>query len=876
MSTKDTRDHPLDNFDEDIRLHIDIETQDNIAKGMPPAEAHFAAIRKFGNVTKIKEDTCEVWNPIWLEQLLQDIRYGLRILRKSPGFTAIAVLTLALGIGANTSIFSVVYAVLLKPLPYPQPTQLFNLFETDPEEGVTFTGMSYPNLSALREQNSAFTEIAGTQQHQLTLIGRGEPTVVNASTATPELFSLFELKPLAGRIFYSDDGKHGAAPVTILSENLWRTMFNADPQIVGSTIELDKRSFTVVGIMPAAFRFPNVNQPDQLWVPLVQDPVFGQWMDRRGGHYLRITARLKPGISPAQAQAELDAIGARLAAEFPAENRGWMIRMMPLHSMMIENVKPALLVLFGAVGLVLLIVCTNLANLLLTRATSRAREIAVRTALGAGRKRIVRQLLTETAVLGLLGGITGIALAYWGVQALSTLLPPDFPHVNEIRVDNFVLAFALVLAVLASCAFGLAPALFAANSNLQSNLREGGARSGELGIRRRARSYLAAAEIALAMVLLVAAGLFLRSFSKLISVNPGFNAEHTLQANIDLPISQYSTPKQWAGFSSTLLANIQAQPGLEDSAVVLPRPITDGQVNIGFGIEGNPPLAPGTSRTADFVSISPEYFRVMAIPLLAGRTFDQRDIDTAPRVAIIDQQLARTYFPNQNPIGKFLTFGLPPEGEISRQIVGVVGDIRDVSLGQNPGPMMYAPYTQATFWGANLVIKTTLNPESVANAVREQVHKIDKDLPVTGIAEIPDEIEASAAQPKFRTVLLSLFAAMALILSAIGIFGVISYSVSCRTNEIGIRVALGATRGMILQMILRETLTLAAAGLVMGIPCALIAARLLSHMLFGVTAGDPATLAAVITGLAAVAALAGYIPARRAVKVDPMQALRHE
>ena len=876
MSTKAPSNHPLHDLEEDIRLHIEIETQDNIAKGMPPEEARYAAVRKFGNVTKIQEETREVWHPVWLEQFLQDIRYGLRILRKNPGFTAIAVLTLALGIGANTAIFSVVYAVLLKPLPYPQPSQLYTLFQIQPEEGVNFDGMSFPNLTALRQQNSAFTEIAGTQQHQLTLIGRGEPAVVNASVATPELFSVFQVKPLAGRIFYSDDGQHGAAPVTILSENLWRTLFNADPQIVGRTITLDKRSFTVVGVIPAAFRFPNINHPDQLWIPLAQDPVFGQWMDTPDGHYLRITARLKPGVSPAQAQTELDAIGARLATADPKENRGWLLRMMPLHSMMIENVKPALLVLFGAVGLVLLIACANLANLLLTRATSRAREIAVRTALGAGRKRIVRQLLTEAAVLGLLGGVTGIALAYWGVQALSTFLPPDFPHLNTIRVDNFVLLFALVLAVLASCAFGLAPALFAANSNLQSNLREGGARAGELATRRRTRSYLAAAEIALAMVLLVAAGLLLRSFSNLISVNPGFNSEHTLQANIDLPISQYATPKQWAAFSSTLLANLQAQPGLQNSAVVLPRPISDGQVNLGFSIDATPPLSPGSSRTADFVSISPEYFRIMAIPQLAGRPFDQRDIDTAPRVTIINQQFARTYFPNQNPVGKFLTFGLPPEGEVPRQIVGVVGDVRDVSLGQNPGPMMYVPYTQATFWGANLVIKTTLDPESVANTIREQVHKLDKDLPVTDIAQIPEEIQASAAQPKFRTILLSLFAAMALILSAIGIFGVISCSVSCRTNEIGIRVALGATRANILQMILKETLKLAAAGLAVGVPAALAASHLLSRMLFGVKPTDPLTLSAVVIILATVAATAGYIPARRATKVDPIQALRYE
>ncbi len=877
MSTKETpRKHPLDSLDEDIRLHIDIETQDNIARGMSPEEAHYAALRKFGNVARIKEDSREVWNLVWLEQLLQDIRYGLRILRKNPGFTAVAVLTLALGIGANTAIFSAVYAVLLKPLPYAEPGQLFNIFEIQPEEGVTFTGMSYLNLEELREQNSAFAEVAGTQQHQLTLTGNGEPTVVNASIATPELFSLFEVRPLAGRIFYSDDGKHGAAPVAILSENLWRGMFGADPRIIGNSIELDKRSFTVVGVMPASFRFPNVNEPDQLWVPLVQDPVFGQWMDRRGGHWLRATARLKPGVSLAQAQSELDAIGARLATEYPAENRGWMIRMMPLHSMMIENVKPALLVLFGAVGLVLLIACTNLANLLLTRATSRAREMAVRSALGAGRKRIVRQLLTETAVLGLLGGIIGIGLAYWGVQALSSLLPPDFPQLNAIRVDHFVLGFALLLAIVASCTFGLAPALFAANPNLQSSLREGGARSGELGIRRRARSFLAAGEIALAMVLLVAAGLLLRSFTKLMAVNPGFNVQYTVQANIDLPISQYSTPKQWADFSSTLLANIQAQPGMQNSAIVVPRPIGDGQINLAFEIAGNPPLAAGTSRAADYVTVSPEYFRVMAIPLLGGRAFDRRDIASAPLVTIISQRMARTYFPNQDALGKWITFGLPPDGAVPRQIVGVVGDVRDVSLGQNPGPIMYVPYAQSPFWGANLNVKTTLSPESVATTIREQVRKIDKDLPVTGIALLPEIIEASAAQPKFRTLLLSLFAGMALVLAAIGIFGVISYSVSCRTNEIGIRVALGATRATILRMILRETLILAAAGLIVGIPCALAASRLLGHMLFGVSASDPLTIVTVTLGLAAVAALAGYIPARRAMKVDPMEALRYE
>jgi putative ABC transport system permease protein len=585
---------------------------------------------------------------------------------------------------------------------------------------------------------------------------------------------------------------------------------------------------------------------------------------------------LKPGVSMTQAQAELDALSARFAKEFPAENDGWKIRMVPLQEMIVGDAKSPLLVLLGAVGLVLLIACANIANLLLTRATSRAREIAVRATLGAGRVRIVRQLLSETVVLGLLGGVTGIALAYWGVQALSSLLPPSFPRVNAIRVDNLVLGFALFLSIIASCAFGLAPALFAANANLQASLREGGGRSGESRNSRRARSFLAAGEIALAMVLLVAAGLLLRSFSKLMSVSPGFVVQHIVKADISLPQFQYSTPQQWTAFSDELLARIQAQPGLQDSAVAVPRPIADGTINLGFDIVGNPLSSAGASRTANYVSVSPEYFRVMEIPLLAGRFFNHHDVSSAARVSVISQTMARLYFPNQDPLGKRLVFGFPPDGGVAREIVGIVGDVRDVALGQDPGPMMYVPFAQAPFWGANVVVRSSLRPSSVATAIRQEVRKMDKELPVTDVAMMRDIVEASLSQPRFRTFLLGLFAAMALALAATGIFGVISYSVSCRTNEIGIRMALGASSGAILWAVLRQTLILTLAGLAVGVPCALAAARLLGHMLFGVSASDPATLAAVAFALAAVATLAGYIPARRAMSVDPLVALRYE
>jgi putative ABC transport system permease protein len=866
----------LDDLDQDIRDHIEQETRDNIGRGMPPDEARFAALRKFGNIRRVKEDTRDIWIVVWFERLMQDLRYGIRMLAKAPAFTAVAILTLALGIGANTAIFSVVYAVLLKPLPFTDPGQLVTAFQANSHVGIAETGCSFPNYEEWRAQNHVFSELAGVLAHQLTLTGSGEPTVVNTSVVTPELFALLDVRPLAGRILFSEDGNQGAPPVALVSEDLWRGRFGADPKIVGSSISLDKRPFTVVGIIPAAFRTPFFNTRQEVWIPLRRDPLFSTFMPRRATHMLPVIGRLKPGVSIAQAQAEMDAISERLAGEFPAENSGWTVRLVPLQKEIVGDVRTALLVLLGAVGLVLLIACANISNLLLNRAASRTKEIAVRTALGAGRVRIVRQLLSETAVLGLLGGAAGVALAYWGVQALSSLLPADLPLMNPIRVDKLVLFFALGLSAVASLVFGLVPALFSANSDLNVTLREGGGRSGESRNRRRARKFLAAAEVSLAMILLVTSGLLLRSFSKLVSVNPGFEPRHIVKADISLPRFQYSTPQQWNAFAAELLSRIQAQPGMKDSAVAVPIPIAQGNVNIAFDIAGNPPPAPGTSRTTDYASISPEYFRVMGIPLLAGRSFNQQDISSAQPVTLISRTMAQRYFSDQDPIGKHLDFGLPLNPNTSREIIGIVGDVRDSALAENPGPMVYAPFAQEPFWGANMVVKSTLSASAVAAAIRQQVQKIDKDLPVTDVAKLPDLIDASLSQQRFRAFLLGLFGAMALLLATTGIFGVISYSVSCRTNEIGIRVALGASRGAILRMVLRETLVLAVAGLAVGLPCALAASHLVGYMLFGVSPNDPATLALVAFTLAAVSALAGFVPARRAMLVDPMVALRHE
>jgi putative ABC transport system permease protein len=485
-------------------------------------------------------------------------------------------------------------------------------------------------------------------------------------------------------------------------------------------------------------------------------------------------------------------------------------------------------------------------------------------------------LLSETAVLGLLGGLAGVALAYWGVVALSAMLPDSVPRVNAIRVDHLVLGFALALSLVSSVGFGLAPALFAASGDLQNNLREGTGRSGESGGRRKMRNMLAAAEIALAMVLLVTAGLLLRSFSKMMASDPGFQPQNVVKADISLPRFEYATPDKWNEFGTQLIAQVQSEPGMQNSAIAVPMPVTDGFVNLGFEIVGAPPLAPGALQTADYVAVSPGYFRVMEIPLLAGRNFNAHDGMDSARVTLISKTLAQRYFPNEDPVGKQLSFSFPPDPGKPREIVGIVGDVRDVALDKNPGPMVYVPFAQAPLPGAGVVVRSPMSTSNVTAALQRSVAKIDKDLPVNDVRKMPDELEQSVAQPRFRTILLGLFAAMALVLAATGIFGVISYSVSCRTHDIGIRMALGASRTSILRMILRETLLLAVAGLVVGIPCALAASHLIAHLLFDVSANDPLTLAAVGIALAAVALLAGYVPARRAMAVDPMLALRHE
>ncbi len=863
-------------FAGEIQVHIELEAARLRGEGLSAQDALDGARRSFGNVTTAQERFYESSHLIWLHHLGQDLRYAARLLRKSPGFTLVAVLTLALGIGATTAIFSVVYAVLLNPLPYPDSSSLVFVSEAKPQKGIKTTGVSYLDMQAWREQNTVFTEMAGTQAHDLSLTGRGDPTTVHTVVVTPELFSMLEEKPLLGRTFFAADNRKGAPPVVILSEQPWRERFASDPQVVGTTATLDQRAFTIVGVMPAGFHFPPPSQKGGIWIPIVQDPVFGTFIPSHGGHYLSVVARLKPGISLAQAQADMNGINANIARQFPDINGGWQIHLQPLEQVTVGSVRKALWILLGAVLLVLLIACANIANLLLSRATSRGKEIAVRIALGAGRPRIIFQLLTESAALGLCGGIAGVLLAYWGVKALVPLVPSDLPQADAIHVNGVVLLFALVLGLAASVLFGLAPALFAADTNLQASFREETGRGSSGGKRGRVRNLLAVAEIALAMILLVGAGLLVRSFLLLTSVSPGFDVTHVVKAEVSLPQFQYSKPQQWTVFANDLLTRVQAQPGMQETAIGLPLPIVHPFVNLGFTLPDGPPLPPGMPDTADYASVSPNYFQVMGIPLLRGRVFNEHDSASAPPVLLISETMAQIYFANRDPLGQHVKFFFLANDGVSYQIVGIVADVRDVSLSQAPGPMMYAPFAQLPLWGAVLVSRTSLSPGAVATVVRQQAAKIDRNLPVTDVGPLPSFIDATVAQPRFRTLLLGLFSGLALLLAAAGIFGVVSYSVACQTREIGIRMALGAQPRDVLRRLAGGVGKMALAGIALGIAASLGTSRLISTLLFGVRATDPLTFGVVVAVLISVVAIAAYLPARRAMRVDPVIALRHE
>jgi putative ABC transport system permease protein len=806
--------------------------------------------------------------------LLQDIRYGLRLLRKNLGFTAVAVLTLALGIGANTAIFSVVDAVLVRPLPYPDPQRMFMVCQTRPEMGATKNGVSFLNYLDWSRATTSFEALAAIRGTTFALTGRGPATYVEAAAVTADYFPVFRVQPVLGRTLEAADDVPGASPAVVMSERLWQSRFGSDPAIVGQTISLDQHPFTVAGILPGNFRPPLTASDTQLWVPLLKDTVASELRNHRSGHYLTTVGRLKPGVTPAHAQAEMDSIESGLERQYPDDDKGWGVRLISLQGYLVGDVQTALLVILGAVGLVFLIACTNVANLQLARATSRGREVSIRLALGASRARLIRQFLTECILLSLAGGLAGLAVAYGTVQGLTSWLPAELPRISEIRTDARVLLFGLALSVLAGIVFGLAPAWHSAESRLVGGLKESGKGMGGDKSRRRLRGVLVVAETGLAVVLLVGAGLLIRSFIRLQEVNTGFNAKRLLTTSISLPPSQYTKPEQWISFSNEIIERMKIIPGVEDAGVTLSLPLAGGIINLGFTVEGRAPVPKSEGPTANYAAVSPNYFHLMQIPLLRGREFGAHDSPQAAKVCVISAAVARRVFPNEDPLGKRINIGYPHPA--AREIVGIVGDVKDQDLAAQNASQIYAPFVQNPYGGFDLAVRTWDDEKQISRALREKFGEIDPGLPVTNIRAMSDAIDKSIAQPRFRTTLLGLFSAVAFLLAAIGIYGVISYNVGSRTQEIGIRIALGAQGADVLLLVLREAVALAGLGVVLGLVGAFWVMGLLESFVFNVSLTDPVTYAGVAGLLLVVSFVAACVPARRAMRVDPMAALRYE
>ena len=816
-----------------------------------------------------------------MKTLWQDIRYGLRMLAKSPGFTSVAILTLALGIGANTAIFSVVSAVLLRSLPFPAPKKLVRVVSVRAHDNAP-DNASYPDFTDWRAQSHAFSQMAAYRTESLTLTGQGNPAHIDGAVVSAELFPLLGVRPILGRTFLSEEDSPGAGdsglPV-VLSHGLWRQRFGADPAIVGRTIDLDNRSFTVVGVMPAGFQFPIQSGPIDFWTTIAVDLVEMQgekpMASQRGAHYLDVIGRLKSQVSPSQAQAELATIVGNLNKQY-TDNAPRTVWVVPELHQLVSGVRPALLILLGAVGCVLLIACANVGNLLLSRGAARQREMTLRGALGASRWRMIRQLLTESIMLAIAGGALGVALAVWGIRPLVRLVPEDVPRITDIHLNAPVLLFTAALSVLTGVLFGLAPAMRLSRARFLESLKESG--RGALGglYSSRLRGVLVVCDVALAAILLVGAGLLIKSFLRLERVDPGYDPHRVLTFKVDLPDSTYTKERQVA-FYQEALARLNQLPGVRSASAVLPLPLDGDEIDTTVEIEGQPVDRANPLRT-NYSWVEPNYFGTVGIRLREGRDFNDRDNLATTPVVIVNETIAKRYFPGQDPIGKRISpqigngYPTPP----MREIVGVVGDVKQTDLTAQPGPQVYVPRSQSPFVGMIFVVRTEVAPLSVLSAARKEISEIDKDLPVYGVKTLDQYFAQSIGQPHFFTTLLGIFASLALLLAAVGLYGVISYSAVQRTHEIGVRMALGANKGDVLKLVVGQGFKLTLLGVAIGVAGALALTRLLSALLYDVQPTDPATFFTVSLALMCVALLACYIPARRAARVDPMVALRYE
>ncbi len=856
-------------IDDELRFHVEMREREFVAQGMALAEARSKAMQQFGNPGLIREQAREMDSLGWIEAVWHDLRFAGRMLRKNPDFAAIAILTLALGIGVSTAIFSVVYGVLLRPLPYPAPGQLVTLQEKNSklEPGP----VSAADFYDWQSQNRVFEAVAGYTQWRFNLTGVAEPEQVRGALVTSRFFTALGVAAKRGRTFLPDEDQPGKDPVVVVSERLWNRLFGAGAELRERSITLNGSPAAIVGIMPASFAFPS--QDADLWVPLAMSAANRQ---NREGRWLSVVARIKSEVNRQQAQEDMNVIASQLARAYPATNAGWGASLVPLRDQIVGPSRTTLLVLLGAVGFLLLIACSNVANLLLARSAGRSHEMALRRALGAGRLRIARQLLTENLVLAGLGGSLGLALAFWSVSIIRTMDPTIVPRLQEVTLDARVLAFAMAVSALTAFVFGLAPAFNASRSDLVTPLKSGGRNPMAGPGAQRHRSVFVVVEIALAMMLLVGAGLLGRSLVGLLRVDPGFDQRNILSMQLTLPQSRYRSNAQHVAFFQQVLARIQALPGVESVGGVSDPPLRQNRMSFKLAVEGA--VAAGTKEKpeAGVRWVTPEYFKTMRINLREGRYFGDSDTATSQSVAIVSRSLARRFWPNENPIGKRIRMD---EDERWSSVVGVVSDIRQTGLETEEGPALYLPHAQkAQEWlnWMSLAVRTKQDPRGLAAAVRAQVWAVDKDQPIGEIAPLEHYLSQSAALPQLRAWLLGGFSILALLMAVVGIYGVIQYSVSQRIHEIGVRLALGATPASIVQLILRGGIKLTLTGLAIGMAGALATTRFLETLLFQVRPIDAGTFIGVPALLLLVAMLACYIPARRAMRVDAAVALRQE
>ena len=810
-----------------------------------------------------------------IADIYHDLRYGFRMLRKQPGFAAIAIFALALGIGANTAIFSVVNSVLLRPLPYADPARLMAVWETNAHLGPAMRNrneVALGNFRDWRARSRVFDQFGALFHANVNLTGIAEPERIQSVVVTTNLFQLLGVQPMLGRSFSPDEEKPDSPRVVILSHSLWQQRFGSDQNLLGKILTLNGNPVTVIGIMPPAFelQFPSSMRVD-MWLPMRFE---ANDFDRKT-HYLYVLARLKQGVLREQAQAEMNVIAGQLQQQHPDTNAEKGINVVPLHKQIVGDIQSYLYVLFAAVGFVLLIACANVANLLLARVAARRREVAVRIALGASRRRIICQLLTESLMLSALGGLLGLLLAYWGIDLLVALTPPDVPRLREIGLHAPVFGWTLAISILTGVLFGLAPALQASKPDVNDALKESGGRNPGGLQGSRVRNLLVVSEVALAVLLLVGAGLMIKSFARLRQVDPGFEPKNLLTMNISLPRQKYREPQQANIFFEQLLQRVKAVAGVESVGGIDPLPLSDSNVTTGFVVEGAPFLELANRPEVGERAVTPDYFQTMRIPVLKGRAFTGQDRDNTPPVIVINEALARRYWPNEEAVGKRLGFD-DSNKQVWREIVGVVGNVKHQSLDAEAKPEVYFPYQQYPKNFMSLVVRTASDPAGMMAAIRNQVLSIDKDQPVFDIKTMDQRIAKSVAPSRFVMLLLGIFSALALVLAAVGIYGVMAYLVTQRTREIGIRMAIGAQPRDVFRMVIGQGMMLALIGVGIGLVGAFGLTRLMTSMLFGVEPTDPVTFAIISVLLVLVALVACYLPSRRATKVDPTVSLRYE